>query len=129
MRVRGHEREVEEGPEALLARALGRQRRRRGVRELLLGPGRHGLAPLEPPPPAESTAEAEEEDEDEEDGVFFRWKAMNLREAADGRSGGGGSGARRKEGGDDGDPSFSCKQKAHIPPPATDAAVAALPGR
>nr|ACR36449.1 unknown [Zea mays] len=79
---------------------------------------------------------------------------MNLREAPDGWSGGGGGGgsaARRKDGGDDGDPdgggwppsgkkgldleedtrrpSFSCRQKAHIPPPATAAAAPALAGR
>lgn len=41
-----------------------------------------------PPPPAESAAEAEDDDDDEEEGVFFRWKDMNLREAADGWSGG-----------------------------------------
>jgi hypothetical protein len=80
--------------EALLARALGRQRRR-GVGELLLRPRRHRLAPLQPAPAIGACSVVA----DAEDDAFFRWNWMNLHDAPKGRSGGGGSSARWKEGG------------------------------
>lgn len=95
--------------------------------------------------------EADRVEAEAEDEFFFLWKGMNLREPAEEWWGGSGgsAAARRKDGGDEGEaegggwppggkkgldleedtslPSFSCRQKAHIPPPAT--AAAAAPGR
>jgi hypothetical protein len=113
------------------------------------GLGATDLLRFSPPPDIEADRVAEaEEDEDDEEEAFFRWKGVNLRDLAEEGSGGGGSAERRKDGGDEGEaegggwppsgkkgldleeetsiPSFSCRQKAHIPPPAT--AAAAAPG-
>jgi hypothetical protein len=115
------------------------------------GLGATDLLRFSPPPDMEADRVAEaEEDEEEEEEVFFRWKGVNLRDLAEEGSGSGGSAAaRRKDGGEEGEaegggwppsgkkgldleeetsiPSFSCRQKAHIPPPAA-AAAAAAPG-
>jgi hypothetical protein len=97
------------------------------------GLGATDLLRFSPPPDIEANRVAEAEEDEEEEEAFFRWKGVNLRDLAEegrgdeGEAEGGGWPPSGKKGLDLEEtsiPSFSCRQKAHVPPPAT-AAVAA----